>query len=144
EKSVEQVGCIHTCQGLEFDYVGVILGEDLGVRDGRVVTCVEQRAGQDRSVHGYKKLHKEQPESESRLPDHSIKNSNRTLLTKGQKGCYLYPTDQETRDYFASFVRPQDDIVATPLTSPLTGLSLPVVPHQEALPFELHVPIYDL
>ncbi len=25
--SVEQAGCIHTSQGLEFDYVGVIIGK---------------------------------------------------------------------------------------------------------------------
>lgn len=144
KKSVEQVGCIHTCQGLEFDYVGVIIGEDLVIRNGRVITRVEQRAGQDRSVHGYKKLYKEQPESASRLADQIIKNTYRTLMTRGQKGCYLYATDPETREYFASFVRPQGDIVATPAASPLVGLSLPVVPHQEALPFERHVPIYDL
>ena len=36
--SVEQVGCIHTCQGLELDYVGVIIGPDLAYRDGRIVT----------------------------------------------------------------------------------------------------------
>jgi len=33
-RSVEQIGCIHTCQGLEVDYIGVIVGPDLIVRDG--------------------------------------------------------------------------------------------------------------
>ena len=28
ENSFDQVGCIHTCQGLEFDYVGVIIGKE--------------------------------------------------------------------------------------------------------------------
>ena len=27
--SFEEIGCIHTAQGLEFDYVGVIIGKDL-------------------------------------------------------------------------------------------------------------------
>jgi DUF2075 family protein len=31
--SVGEIGCIHTCQGLEFDYVGVIIGDDLAYRD---------------------------------------------------------------------------------------------------------------
>ena len=39
--SVEQIGCIHTCQGLELDYVGVIVGPDLVVRNGVVVTRPE-------------------------------------------------------------------------------------------------------
>lgn len=36
--SIEEVGCIHTCQGLELEYVGVIIGPDLIVRDGVVMT----------------------------------------------------------------------------------------------------------
>ena len=147
EESVEQVGCIHTCQGLEFDYVGVIIGEDLVIRDGRVVTRVEERAGQDRSVHGYKTLYREQPEHARRLADQIIKNTYRTLMTRGQKGCYLYATDSETREYFASFVPSQADatvpVNAAP-TSLLSGLNLPVVSYREALPFEPHVPVYDL
>ncbi|MDZ7821876.1 MAG: DNA/RNA helicase domain-containing protein [Candidatus Marinimicrobia bacterium] len=35
--SIKQVGCIHTCQGLELNYVGVIIGNDLIVRDGNVL-----------------------------------------------------------------------------------------------------------
>lgn len=147
EESVEQVGCIHTCQGLEFDYVGVIIGDDLVIRDGRVVTRVEERASQDRSVHGYKKLHKERPEHARQLADQIIKNTYRTLMTRGQKGCYIYATDPETRAYFTAFVRSQVG-AAAPLTvapaPPLPGLDLPVVPCRDALPFERHVPVYDL
>ena len=36
--SVNEVGCIHTCQGLEFDYVGVIIGDDIRYEDGEIVT----------------------------------------------------------------------------------------------------------
>ena len=43
-ESINEIGCIHTCQGLELDHVGVIMGEDLVVRDGRVVTQPEKRA----------------------------------------------------------------------------------------------------
>ena len=40
--SVSEVGCIHTCQGLELDYVGVIIGPDLVVRNGKVITQPER------------------------------------------------------------------------------------------------------
>lgn len=40
-ESVHQIGCIHTCQGLELEYVGVILGEDFLIRNGRVVCCFD-------------------------------------------------------------------------------------------------------
>lgn len=55
KQSIDQVGCIHTCQGLEVDYIGVIIGPDLIVRNGRVVTNANLRDKQDRSMRGYKK-----------------------------------------------------------------------------------------
>ena len=61
--SVEQVGCIHTCQGLELDYVGVIIGPDLAYRDGSIVTDATKRASSDQSVKGLKAMLKTDPTS---------------------------------------------------------------------------------
>lgn len=99
-ESVNQIGCIHTCQGLEMDYVGVIVGKDLVVRDGNVVVDSSARARSDSSVKGLKKLAKENPEEAARKAALIIKNTYRTLMTRGMKGCYVYFVDQETRDYF--------------------------------------------
>ena len=52
----DEVGCIHTCQGLELDYVGVIIGPDLSARDGQVLTHPSARAPQDRTLRGYRRL----------------------------------------------------------------------------------------
>lgn len=102
ENSIEQVGCIHTCQGLEVDYIGVIIGPDLVVRDGQVVTSPEQRDKHDKSIRGWKKMMKEQPTLAKSETDLIIKNTYRTLMTRGMKGCYLYCTDKETAQYFES------------------------------------------
>lgn len=102
ENSVDQVGCIHTCQGLEVDYIGVIIGPDLIVRDGRVLTSALERDKNDKSIRGWKKMMKEQPDLAKRETDLIIKNTYRTLMTRGMKGCYLYCTDPETAQYFAS------------------------------------------
>ncbi|WP_338137046.1 DUF2075 domain-containing protein [Pseudomonas veronii] len=102
ENSIEQVGCIHTCQGLEVDYIGVIIGPDLVVRDGQVVTSPHERDKNDKSIRGWKKLMKEQPALAQQDTDLIIKNTYRTLMTRGMKGCYLYCTDQETAQYFES------------------------------------------
>ncbi len=99
-KSVTEVGCIHTSQGLEVDYVGVIIGPDLIVRNGEVITRPEKRASTDKSVHGMKKLLAEEPEITKLRLDQIIKNTYRTLMTRGQKGCYIYCTDEETQNYF--------------------------------------------
>lgn len=102
ENSVEQVGCIHTCQGLEVDYIGVIIGPDLVVRNGQVVTSPHDRDKHDKSIRGWKKLMKEQPTLARQETDLIIKNTYRTLMTRGMKGCFLYCTDPETAQYFAS------------------------------------------
>ena len=91
--SVEQVGCIHTCQGLELDYVGVIIGPDLQSRDGQLVTAPEHRSRMDRSIRGYKTLMKQDPEATRERVDRIIRNTYKTLMSRGMKGCYVYATD---------------------------------------------------
>ena len=91
--SVEQVGCIHTCQGLELDYVGVIIGPDLTFRDGKIVVDASRRASTDQSVKGLKQMLKRDPAEAQKLADAVVKNTYRTLMTRGMKGCYVYCTD---------------------------------------------------
>jgi DUF2075 family protein len=97
--SIEQVGCIHTCQGLELDYVGVIIGADLIVRDGQLATDPSGRSSMDRSIRGWKTLMRQNPESTSARLDRIIRNTYRTLMTRGMKGCYVFCTDPALRDY---------------------------------------------
>lgn len=98
--SVSEVGCIHTCQGLELDYVGVIIGDDLVIRGGRVLTDGLQRAKTDKSLAGFKGLLKKDAVQAEMIADQIIKNTYRTLMTRGMKGCYIYCTDFETQEYF--------------------------------------------
>ena len=86
---LEQIGCVYTAQGFEFDYGGVIWGPDLAYREGRgwvgdrkkSFDPAVKRAQDDRFVA-------------------LVKNTYRVLMTRGLKGCYLYFTDDETRDFF--------------------------------------------
>lgn len=99
EESVNEVGCIHTAQGLEFDYAGVIIGDDMRYDGDKIVTDLFQRASTDRSIRGLKSRYKKDKEGTLKLADKIIKNTYRTLLTRGQKGCYIYCTDESLRDY---------------------------------------------
>lgn len=58
EESVNEAGCIHTCQGLEFDYVGVIIGKDIRYENGHIVADYTQRASTDQSLKGIKSMDK--------------------------------------------------------------------------------------
>lgn len=102
EKSVNEAGCIHTTQGLEFDYVGVIIGDDMRYENGHVVTDFTKRAKTDQSLKGIKKMLKENPDKARKRADEIIKNTYRTLLTRGMKGCYIYCTDPGLREYIRS------------------------------------------
>ncbi len=99
DTSVNEIGCIHTSQGLEFDYVGVIIGEDIRYEDGKVITDFSKRAQTDQSLRGIKKLNKENPEEARERADQIIRNTYRTLLTRGMKGCYIYCVDSELERY---------------------------------------------
>jgi DUF2075 family protein len=104
-ESVKEVGCIHTCQGLDVDYIGVIIGNDLIVRDGKVLVDPSKRARTDASLKGYKGMLKNNPTEAKKIISLLIKNTYRTLMTRGMKGCYVYFTDKETGEYFKSLMQ---------------------------------------
>ena len=82
------------------DYVGVIIGPDLIVRNGVVVVDASKRAKTDASLKGYKKEMDLNPKEVGEKVEAIIKNTYRTLMTRGMKGCYIYSPDAETREYF--------------------------------------------
>ncbi len=100
--SIDEVGCIHTCQGLEVEYVGVIVGKDLIYRNGHLITDPNARAKTDKSLAGFKKEFKENPFEASTKADELIRNTYRTLMSRGMKGCYVYFEDKQTADFIKS------------------------------------------
>lgn len=97
ENSINEIGCIHTCQGLEVDYIGVIIGKDLRYENGKVITDVTRRSRADNSVRG---IHAgNDPVKAGQLAEEIIKNTYRTLLTRGMKGCYVYCCDKPLENY---------------------------------------------
>ncbi|NTU71891.1 MAG: DUF2075 domain-containing protein [Coriobacteriia bacterium] len=100
--SVDQVGCVHTSQGLEFDYVGVIIGDDMRVADGAVTTDFTARARTDASLKGIKSIAASDPARAQRIADEVIRNTYRVLMTRGMKGCYVFCTDPHLAEYLKS------------------------------------------
>jgi DUF2075 family protein len=99
-QSVREVGCIHTCQGLEVDYIGVIIGEDLVARRGRVIVQPEKRATSDRSIRGWRRLIQEKGLAGRETVETIVRNTYRTLMTRGMSGCYVYCVDPELAEHF--------------------------------------------
>lgn len=99
EGSIEQVGCIHTCQGLELEYVGVIIGADLVAGPSGPATVPKARSKMDRSIRGWKALMRLEPARTTTCLDRIIRNTYRTLMTRGMKGCFVYCVDPELGAY---------------------------------------------
>ncbi len=88
---LEQVGCIYTAQGFEFDYAGIIFGLDLRY-DWDQQTWVGDRTQSHDSVVR---------RSGDKFVD-LVKNTYRVLFTRGMKGCRVYFMDEGTKRYFQS------------------------------------------
>ena len=92
---INQVGCIYTAQGFEFDYVGVIFGKDL-YYDPKIANWAGRpEESSDSNVKRAK---------EKFL--HLVKNVYRVLLTRGMKGCYVHFMDKDTENFFKSRIEP--------------------------------------
>lgn len=95
EDTINQIGCVHTSQGLEFDYVGVIIGNDLKYDPEKMEVYASIEHYYDAS--GKKGL-KNKPEELTYL----IKNIYKVLLSRGMKGCYVFCRDKNLQDYLRS------------------------------------------
>ena len=78
------------------------------------------------------------------LTDEIIKNTYRTLMTRGQKGCFIYSTDKETLDYFKASAICSTEREINNMASPFDGLALNIVAFDEANPYVTHVPVFDI
>jgi len=89
-KGFDQIGCVYTVQGFEYDWNGVILGPDLVWRTDKWVAI--PNGSKDPAMRGV------EPSNYERL----IKNTYKVLLTRGLVGTYLYSVDSETQAHLES------------------------------------------
>lgn len=101
--SVSEVGSIHTVQGYDLNYAGVIIGRDLrmGPSDGAVYF--------DRSNYYDKKGKENNKKLGITYTDEDIlqyvQNIYSVLMTRGIRGTYLYVCDETLREYMRSKIR---------------------------------------
>ena len=70
--------------------------------NGELATNAAGRSKMDRSIRGRKTLMKRDPAGTSERLDRIIRNTYRTLMTRGMKGCYIYCTDPAVAAYLRS------------------------------------------
>ena len=140
EGSIDEVGCIHTIQGLDLDYVGVIIGPDLRFEDGAVVADPLARAATDMSLRGIKGMLKKDPARAEELAGRIIRNTYRTLMTRGMQGCFVYCTDAALADHLRSRLSPG----LLQIVDPRPDVEVPLVRAVECVPERCYAPVVDL
>lgn len=88
---IDQIGCVYNAQGFEFDYVGVIFGNDLVYDFDKQTWRGHAENSEDTVVS----------RSKDRFLE-LVKNTYRVLLSRGMKGCYAYFLDKDTERFFKS------------------------------------------
>ncbi|GAA2088734.1 hypothetical protein GCM10009780_30940 [Actinomadura alba] len=90
----EQVGCLYTAQGFEYDWSGVIIGPDLVARHGRLVTVRDRNKDPQLTRRSVTDLQVER----------HVRNIYKVLLTRGMAGTVIYAVDPETQEFLASLI----------------------------------------
>lgn len=93
QNALNEIGCIHTVQGYDLNYVGVIIGPELVYRDEQIVFIKEK----------YKDRYgKHNSKSDTDMLNYII-NIYKTLMTRGILGTYVYVCDEGLRTYLKRF-----------------------------------------
>lgn len=96
DKGVPQAGCVHTVQGLELEYCGVIIGNDLKIdANGNLYADYDEHFDREGKV-GLK----DDNENFTIL----IKNIYRILMSRGTMGTYLFIRDPKVKEYFKKHI----------------------------------------
>lgn len=94
--SINEVGCIHTTQGYDLNYSGVIFGNEISYCKIKNEIVIKEENYFD--INGKQSI--KNPEELKRF----ILNIYKTLLLRGIKGTYIYACDKNLRDYFKSHI----------------------------------------
>jgi len=143
-KSFNEIGCIHTVQGMEFEYVGVIIGKDLIYKNGIVKTDQSAISADDKSS-GIRTCR------DKELADRLIRNTYKVLMTRGLKGCFVYCEDTALREYLRFWLpveddendKEEDDLIYLPLVGEIAAghenfMEEDVIAQLGVAPSELH------
>ena len=90
-QGLDRIGCIHSCQGMEFDYIGVIISKDISLSERGVLEFhPEMHAAKDPALRNFCRPLSEMSTEDAKRISEILRNTYFVLLTRGIKGCYVY------------------------------------------------------
>ena len=93
--SIDEIGCIHTTQGYDLNYVGVIFGEEIDYDNEKNQIIIDSSKHHDFNV--------QRGASAEELKNYLI-NSYKVMMSRGIKGCYVYACNPSLREYLSRFI----------------------------------------
>ncbi|MEU7209927.1 DUF2075 domain-containing protein [Streptomyces sp. NPDC044989] len=114
DAGIGQIGCVYTAQGLEWDWCGVIMGDDMVWRTDRwVFQRGKLRKDRETGVKRVAKPGSVDPKVRvSTLDDDEfercVRHAYHVLLTRASRATVVYSTDEETREYLKKLVGETD------------------------------------
>ncbi len=125
DNSVNEVGCIHTTQGYDLNYAGIIFGKEISYDKTKDEIVILKENYFD--INGKNSI-KDPSELKA-----FILNIYRTIMLRGIKGTYVYACDKSLREYFTKHIMPYK-----------TEKIIALLPSDNVIPFENSIPVYDL
>lgn len=136
-EGINQVGCVYTAQGFEFDYVGVIIGKDL-------IYDLDKQSWIGNPTQSSDSIVKR---SKGKFID-LVKNTYRVLLSRGMKGCYVYFIDKDTERFFKSRIEGNknyvDKYIPEHIILPIIQQKVILDTIEDDLKFKEYLPVYSL
>jgi len=96
EDSIDEIGCIHTSQGYDLNYVGVIFGKEIDYDPDKGKITIKKEEFYDSGVKNNS--------TDEDLKRHVI-NAYKVMLTRGIHGCYLYACNPNLHDYLQRYIK---------------------------------------
>lgn len=98
----EEVGSIYTVQGDDLNYVGIIIGNDLLYRNGKLIFNREACADSGAMKRSQRQVANNEQISEDDMLE-QILRTYRILMNRAVKGVYIYACDEELSKYLANY-----------------------------------------
>ena len=100
KNAINEIGCVHTTQGFDLSYAGVIIGPEIDYIDGKIVVDKNKvkdtntKRGADENLHDF------------------IINTYKVLLSRGIHGCFVYACNSQLREYLKKYIETFDEVAS--------------------------------
>ena len=100
-----EIGCIHTSQGYDLNYVGVLFGPEIDYSKKRGIVVYPDRIKDTNSVGtSFVGLSKQEKTKRLKAIKTFVINAYKVMMMRGIKGCYVCAMNQNMRDYLESVI----------------------------------------